>query len=248
MSRKDVADLLGSVALGAWAAFGVLAMAVVGQGRSALWLDDGFLLRAAGHRQEVVTALARGVTATGTGVVPYILAALAGVVAARTGRRRLCAAGLSLAVLGAGQALRYGAMELVHRPRPPHSFWAGHASAWSFPSGHATTSALAAGLLIAALRVRAPRGGTVLRVAVACWGTAVGLSRVFLGVHWFTDVLGGWLFAAGWLGICLCLAARLLPDAFFADPNPPPTTAPAEEPRETHASEDPCGGGRSRAA
>jgi undecaprenyl-diphosphatase len=241
MSRRDASDLLGSVALGAWAAFGVLAMAVFGQGRGPLWLDEGFLFKSVGHRQDLLTTVARGITATGTGVIPYLLAVLAGVIAGRTARQRVLTAGLALACLGAGQAVRYALMDRIQRPRPPLGDWATHASGWSFPSGHSSTAAITAGLLVAALWVRAPRGHTALRAAVALWGALVGLTRVFLGVHWFTDVLGGWLFAAGWLGTCLGLAVRFLPSL-----RTPPTTAPG--PMETHAPQDPGGGGRSRPA
>ncbi|MGV9904906.1 phosphatase PAP2 family protein [Streptomyces sp. NPDC003388] len=216
MNREDTAELAGSTGLGAWVAFAVLAMVVLGRGGSPLWLDDGFLAWATAHRPEAAVSLARGVTATGTGVVPYVLVAVAGVVAGRTGRQRLLAAALCLACLGLGQALRYGVMELAHRPRPPHVDWATHASGWAFPSGHTTTAALTAGTLVVALTLRAPRGGTALRIAVACWGLLVGLSRCYLGVHWLSDVLGGWLFAAGWLGACGCAAARLLPASALA--------------------------------
>ncbi|MGW5367618.1 phosphatase PAP2 family protein [Streptomyces sp. NPDC004009] len=211
MNREDTAELAGSAGLGAWVAFAVLAMVVFGRGGSPLWLDDGLLAWATAHRPGAAVSLARGVTATGTGVVPYVLVAVAGVVAGRTARQRLLAAALCLACLGLGQALRYGVMELAHRPRPPHVDWATHASGWAFPSGHTTTATLTAGTLVVALTLRAPRGGTALRIAVACWSLLVGLSRCYLGVHWFSDVLGGWLFAAGWLGACGCAAVRLLP-------------------------------------
>ncbi|MFJ3720485.1 phosphatase PAP2 family protein [Streptomyces sp. NPDC090057] len=233
MNRKDTAELAGSAGLGAWAAFAVLTMVVTGRGGSPLWLDDGFLGWAAGHRPDVAVAVARGVTSTGTGVVPYVLAAVAGAVAGRTARQRLLAAALCLACLGTGQALRYGAMELVHRPRPPHGDWATHASGWAFPSGHTTTAALTAGILIVALTLRAPHGGTALRMALACWGLLVGLTRCYLGVHWFTDVLGGWLFAAGWLGTCLCVAAHV-PAASSLTRRAGPPAEPAEDPARPH--------------
>ncbi|MFH9658628.1 phosphatase PAP2 family protein [Streptomyces sp. NPDC017248] len=243
MNRKDVTELAGSVGLGAWAAFAVLAMVAGGQAGSPLWLDHGLLTWAVGHRPETAVTVARGVTDTGTGVVAYLLAALAGAVMGRTARQRLTAAALCLACLGLGQLLRYGVMEMVHRPRPPRGDWAAHAGGWAFPSGHTTTAALTAGMLLIALALRDPRGGGALRTAVASWGLLVGLTRIYLGVHWFTDVMGGWLFSVAWLGTCLCAAAYLLPAAFLTR-----TTDPAAKPREDHAPQDPGGGGRSRPA
>ncbi|MFI1171134.1 phosphatase PAP2 family protein [Streptomyces melanogenes] len=164
------------------------------------------------HRPPVALAVARAVTTTGTGALPYLLAVGAGLLAGRDARQRLSAAAGALAVLALGQAVRYGVMNAVARPRPAMADWATHASGHSFPSGHATTAALTAGLLVWGVTTRSRSASAHLAaVLILGWGAAVGLSRVYLGVHWLTDVLGGWLFAAVWLTLGSLVAAPHVP-------------------------------------
>ncbi|MFF0221500.1 phosphatase PAP2 family protein [Streptomyces sp. NPDC004629] len=252
MNRKGIAGLAGGIGLAAWTAFGVLAAVVAGVHGAPLFPDEALLRWSLGHRPAVALAVARGLTATGTGVLPYALVVVAALVAGRTVRQRLAAVLLGAACLGAGQAARYGVMDLVARARPPRPDWRTHASGWAFPSGHSTTAALTAGLVILVICVRAPRGRTPLCLAVGCWGVLVGLTRVHLGVHWFTDVLGGWLFAAGWLGVCLYAVARWLPARLVTGTASTTGAMNATNARnatsEEDASQDPGRRGRSRPA
>ncbi|MFJ9470284.1 phosphatase PAP2 family protein [Streptomyces caniferus] len=164
------------------------------------------------HHGEPLRSLARALTATGSGPVPYLLAVLAGLLAGRGAAGRLRAVLCAVAVLAVGQAIRYGLMELLARPRPPAADWAGHASGYAFPSGHATTSVLAAGLLAWGIARRArPAVARTWCVVLALWAAGVGLTRVYLGVHWPGDVLGGWLLAAALLALALLLEPFALP-------------------------------------
>jgi undecaprenyl-diphosphatase len=97
------------------------------------------------------------------------------------------------------------------RLRPDASFAEMVATGLSFPSGHTSMSAivfLTLGALIARTRSRAPERLYIL-AAAALMALLVGISRVLLGVHWATDVLGGWAFGAAWAMAWLLLARYL---------------------------------------
>lgn len=164
-----------------------------------------------GHRPAVAAGTARVLTSTATGAWPYLAVVVAGVIAGGSSRERLRATVAFLVVLLSGQLVRYGVMEAVARPRPDRADWATRASGFSFPSGHSATSALMAGLLCWAVLGRPRRAAARWVCAVAAgWALAVGLTRIYLGVHWVGDVLGGWLFAAFWLAVAGCLLPRYL--------------------------------------
>jgi undecaprenyl-diphosphatase len=86
------------------------------------------------------------------------------------------------------------------RARPESRFAEFVVSGGSFPSGHASMSAvvfLTLGALIASARTNRVEQRFILLVA-ALMTILVGVSRVVLGVHFATDVLGGWIFGASW--------------------------------------------------
>ncbi|MFK4071624.1 phosphatase PAP2 family protein [Streptomyces sp. NPDC029674] len=108
---------------------------------------------------------------------------------------------LALWITGAcliGAAVQQGLKAALDRPRPvwPDPVDSAHYAA--FPSGHAMTAALVCGLLLWLLRVYGA-GPALWRtgLALAVLSVAgVGLTRIWLGVHWPSDVVGGWLLGA----------------------------------------------------
>lgn len=178
------------------------------------------------HVREPLRSLARALTATGTGPIPYLMAVLAGLLAGAQVLGRIRAAACAVAVLAAGQAIRYGLMELLDRPRPQVADWAGHATGHAWPSGHATTAVLAAGILAWGIGHRArPDVAHTWYAVLALWAVGVGATRVLLGVHWPGDVLAGWL-----LGLTvLALASLAEPFALRHRAPPLPPKTPAEQ-------------------
>ncbi|GAB2837552.1 hypothetical protein GCM10027176_47610 [Actinoallomurus bryophytorum] len=147
------------------------------------------------HRPAGPRETAAIITATGVGAVPYTLVMVAGIIAGSGPYGRVLMVVRTLAVLLAVQALRLALATAVGRQRPPAVDWAVHVTGYAFPSGHTATSAAAAGVLVWAAYPRLR--GVPRAVFVACaaaWALAVGLSRVYLGVHWPSDVVGGWSF------------------------------------------------------
>jgi undecaprenyl-diphosphatase len=137
-----------------------------------------------------------------TGVLTLMVLAIAGFLA----MTRKTHAGLFVLASVAGGVLISQTMKWAYaRPRPdlvPHS---AEVFTTSFPSGHSMMSAvvyLTLGALLA--RTQADRAAKVYVLAVAVLLTAlVGASRVYLGVHWPTDVLAGWALGGLWALICL---------------------------------------------
>jgi undecaprenyl-diphosphatase len=124
-----------------------------------------------------------------------LLAAAVWLVVRRENRQALW-----LVLAGAvGWVLQAAAKLLVGRQRPRWPDPVDSASFPAFPSGHATTAALVCGALLWLLLLRRPARSfwCVAACAVAFVSVAgVGFTRVYLGVHWPSDVLGGWLLAA----------------------------------------------------
>jgi undecaprenyl-diphosphatase len=97
------------------------------------------------------------------------------------------------------------------RPRPELISRLTEVSSASFPSGHAMLSAtiyLMLGVLIARVQMRP--GLKIYPILVAIGLVAsIGVSRLYLGVHWPTDVLAGWLVGAAWALLCYAVAGAL---------------------------------------
>ncbi|MFF8510265.1 phosphatase PAP2 family protein [Streptomyces sp. NPDC015492] len=103
--------------------------------------------------------------------------------------------------------LQQGLKTLVGRDRPQWTDPVDSARFAAFPSGHAMTAMVTCGLLLWVLSLHwrdARRGWGALATAAVVSVLGVGWTRVYLGVHWPSDVLGGWL-----LGWC-CVAVAIL--------------------------------------
>ncbi|MFF6777194.1 phosphatase PAP2 family protein [Streptomyces sp. NPDC012637] len=121
-------------------------------------------------------------------------------------RERLLALWVAATVLSAW-GVQQGVKALTGRERPRWPDPVDSAPYASFPSGHAMTAAVVCGLLLWVLALhwrQGWRGWGALAGAAVVSVVGVGWTRVYLGVHWPSDVLGGWL-----LGWC-CVAVAIL--------------------------------------
>jgi undecaprenyl-diphosphatase len=141
-------------------------------------------------------------------VVTLITAAVAGYLLI-DGKR---AAALLVLSSVAGGGVLSGLFKLgIERPRPDLVSHLVEVHTTSFPSGHATLSAvtyLTLGALLARVEARRRVKIYVLSLAVVIT-FLIGLSRIYLGVHWPTDIIAGWCVGAAWAMLCWRIALAL---------------------------------------
>lgn len=161
------------------------------------------------HRVGWISHVARIVTFFGNGwvVAAVVVAALAFLLL----RRRFPDA-LFIGLSAAGTAILVAvAKHLIDRPRPVASVRLVTATGAAFPSGHAAQSVACycALAFVVVHATRSKRTRFLVVAAAALVAFSIGASRVYLGVHWPSDVVSGWMIAGGWL-LALAGARRAL--------------------------------------
>jgi len=167
--------------------------------------DAATLRWMAGHRSAALSSVFRTITAFGdvTVVIPLVLLG-----AALLAWRRRGDLAVVLLASSAGTWVLVNSMKLaVQRPRPPEAVRLVAASGWSFPSGHAGQAAGAyfALAVLFAMAVGRTRWSAVVVVVGAAVALLIGASRIYLGVHWLSDVVAGWAVAVAWLAVLLAV-------------------------------------------
>ena len=151
---------------------------------------------------------ARDVTSLGSpAVLTLVTAACLGFLALK---RQWDAAIFVLASICGGSVLSSALKNLLQRARPSFAAAAAETQTYSFPSGHAFLSAVTFLTLGALLARMEPRPGVkiyILAVAIVIT-ILVGISRVYIGAHWPSDVLAGWCAGAAWAILCWLVAER----------------------------------------
>jgi undecaprenyl-diphosphatase len=178
-----------------------------------------------GHRTAWLTDVMQTVTTLGTLRVGIVLLALVWLLPAGRGSRWPTALMLTIVVGGTGVLV--DAIKLsTTRTRPDIADLLTAAPGYAFPSGHSAQAVATFGLLAHLLAGRLPRWGQ--RVSV--WTAAillivlVGFSRLYLGAHWLTDVLGGFALGAAWTALVVTTTAILIRET--AGPEAVPARSP----------------------
>jgi undecaprenyl-diphosphatase len=200
------------VVVGCGCALALLTAAVVRDSEALAETDLALHGFALAHRGPLDSALALTVTWAGATYVALPVLLVVGCLAPPGPRSLRSRLGAGLLLAGTASVGIYAGLLLNHvvdRTRPPAEDWWGAAGGPAFPSGHTTVATIVAIEIAWALSAwwsdRTRR--RLVWGAAAVVAVAVGWSRVWLGVHWPGDVLGGWLFGTAWaVGAALLLS------------------------------------------
>jgi magnesium-transporting ATPase (P-type)/membrane-associated phospholipid phosphatase len=215
----------------AGAAFGGLLQDVIGKDEVATF-DAPILRWIVAHRTPWLTTTMRAVSLLGNGIFVAVVVVGVGLLFLwRTHRWRPLFI-FAISAVGA-ELISLAVQHLVGRPPPPAALTAIPAHGFGFPSGYAARAAAYGALAYMAARVLNRWESKVRVWAIAIVVTLLlGTSRVYLGVNWLTDVLGGWAIAAGWLAIVITTTSTI-------DKLKGGAVAPASEPGATSSTSIP---------
>jgi undecaprenyl-diphosphatase len=176
------------------------------EGDTAAHLDDRIVSWVRELRTEPLTAAFRTVTHLADGwFVAIVVAFTAAVLVAR----RRPALGIAVVLASAGTAvITHTLKDLVGRDRPPPVTRLIEASGDALPSGHSAQAVACYGAI--ALVIAVTNANRLVRIAAVAGALTiallVGVSRVYLGVHWPSDVVTGWIVGLSWLASVAAVA------------------------------------------
>jgi undecaprenyl-diphosphatase len=223
--RLGLATGLATSALIAIGFAGLLA-AVIRSARAAGW-DDTASAWVHAHATEAGLRWSEALSLLGSPVA-WGIAAVA--ITALVVRRQLALAATWVAAFGGGKLIETVLKAAVHRARPPYAAGVLKQYSFSFPSGHAMGSILCYGMLAYTLTTLWDPARRHRRLVWLCTAVVVGLvsaSRIYLGVHFPTDVAGGLLAGGAWLLLSITIV-----EAWRASVRPV-ARAPADDPTAT---------------
>jgi undecaprenyl-diphosphatase len=194
--------LVPAAGLGALGVFAKIASEV--QERETTAIDRAVSL--ALHRLDspLMDAVMLGFTFLGSFPAVAAVVVAAAVWRVRAGDRRSAVALVLVALVT--ELLNLALKEIFQRPRPTLFQEIATLHSYSFPSGHAMASAAVYGSAATVLARAYPRRRRAILLGTCALVALIGLSRVYLGVHWITDVLAGWA-AGAFIALAAALAA-----------------------------------------
>lgn len=171
-------------------------------------VDPPIVAWLAAHREPALTAAMRTLSMVGGPGPATAIAGIACAGAAWRGRNWLPVATVAIGLAGFGLAAIVVKLEVARR-RPPLPYAVMAVDGYSFPSGHAlgvTTAMLISAWAVTRWVIRSWNGRIAFWTTTVVFIAGVGFSRVYLGVHYPSDVIAGWLLGTIWTGAVLTCA------------------------------------------
>lgn len=199
-NELPVLALLIAIPVGAaWLFFGIAEDVITGD--PLVTFDKSVFAFLQGIRTRAADAVMIGITELGDTTV--VLAVSAAVLVLLAARRSWRTAGYFLGAVVGASIFNTAIKVAVHRVRPSPDLYAGWSN-FSFPSGHSTENAALYGFIaFLVCRPLSNAGRMWVALPITMLIIAIAFSRVYLGAHWFSDVVAGLAFAVVWLTILI---------------------------------------------